>query len=70
MKESRPTPAKANVKAVAVRAMTEEDERRFTAAIDALLARWAQRHVGRHKVGEQHVQQDQHQGNTDGGAAA
>ena len=70
MKELRRTPQKANVKVVAIRAMTEEEERRFTAAIDALLARLAQRHVDRHKVGEHHVQQDQHQGNADGGAAA
>jgi hypothetical protein len=44
-----------------IRAMTEEEERRFTAAIDALLVRWAQRHVGsRYTLGGHHVQQDLH----------
>jgi hypothetical protein len=63
MKELRSTPMKANVKAVAIRAMTEEEERRFTAAIDALLARWAQHHINsRHTLGENHVQQDLHHG--------
>jgi hypothetical protein len=61
---------KSHVTVVAIRAMTEEEDRRFMAAIDALLARWAQRHIGgRHTLGDIHVQQNRHQRVADRGVA-
>ena len=60
IKESHSSPAKANVKVTAIRAMTAEEEGRLTVAIDALLAYWAQRHIGRHIRGKYYVQSDGH----------
>ena len=61
MKEKRTPPGKVSVKVTAIRAMTEEEERRFTAAIDALLAHWARRQDSRLRRGDHHVQQDGNQ---------
>jgi hypothetical protein len=69
MKERKPRSANLKVKVSAMRAMTEDEERRFTAAIDALLAHWAERLVSRNVRGENHVRKDRHQGDALRGVA-
>ena len=60
MKESSLSPLNIKVEVVNARPMTEQEERRFETAIDALLIQWIQRQMSRQSRGIDHVQSDQY----------